>query len=244
MLSSEFRARRERNPLYSLRAFARDLQLSPGILSQVLSAKRGFSRRNAEKVADRLAFSPTQRRRFFGETLPTEFVEIRDDEFRLISDWYCLAILNLARLAQNQAEPSWVADRLGISTREAKEAIERLTRLGYLKVERGKLRRNPQAITTSRDIASTAIRAHHRQNLDRAARALDDVPVELREISSMTLAVRRDRIAEAKAKIVQFQKAFDAEMSSDQPDQVYTLAVQFFPPLPAAKPKSPRGKRA
>ena len=46
-----------RNPRYTLRAFARDLHLSPQVLSMVLNRHRGISNETAARVGERLGLS-------------------------------------------------------------------------------------------------------------------------------------------------------------------------------------------
>src|SRR5258708_1981839 len=64
VLKSELETRCSRNPRYSLRAFARDLELSAPRLSGVLSGKFGLSRDAAEKIAQRLNYSKEETARF------------------------------------------------------------------------------------------------------------------------------------------------------------------------------------
>ena len=59
-LRHSLRERKVKNSGYSQRAFARDLGVSSTALSDVLSGKRNFSEENAQKVAERLSFSPDQ----------------------------------------------------------------------------------------------------------------------------------------------------------------------------------------
>ena len=55
-LLEEFRARRTRNSNYSLRAFARDLDMPASKLSQNLRGLCGISVAKAEKIARKLQF--------------------------------------------------------------------------------------------------------------------------------------------------------------------------------------------
>jgi transcriptional regulator with XRE-family HTH domain len=50
ILISTYQRRKSSNPGYSRNAFARDLQVSPTALSQFLSDKRSFSRRNVQRI--------------------------------------------------------------------------------------------------------------------------------------------------------------------------------------------------
>ena len=57
-LRGELHKRCQKNPNYSLRGFARALQIDPGILSRVLANKRTFSDRVARRVIKNLSMSP------------------------------------------------------------------------------------------------------------------------------------------------------------------------------------------
>jgi len=54
LLNREFESRKARNTKYSLRAFARDLGLSPGTLSEVLKQKRGLPVRSVAGISSRI----------------------------------------------------------------------------------------------------------------------------------------------------------------------------------------------
>jgi uncharacterized protein (TIGR02147 family) len=56
-LKEELELRKARNPRYSLRSFARDLNLSAPRLSDVLKVRYGLSRPAAHAVAERLRFN-------------------------------------------------------------------------------------------------------------------------------------------------------------------------------------------
>src|SRR5689334_9211079 len=57
LLQREYESRCARNSRYSLRAFARDVGLSPGGLSQVLRGRMGLSEKTASRIAERLGWS-------------------------------------------------------------------------------------------------------------------------------------------------------------------------------------------
>jgi len=237
ILWDAFAERRAKNASYSLRAFARQLDISPAALSQVLSRKRDLSKRNALKVADRLALSPSQTSQLLsqirGQQADGVDVEerqlLQEDTFKLMSDWYYIAILNLAKLADNRSDPAWVASRLDISLPEAKNALIRLERLGFIEVREGKLVRTAVSLTTTNGVASSAIRTYHKQNLKRAEASIDRDLVDLRDLSALTMAVHPDEIPAAKEAIQKFKNEFTKLFGSKDPTEVYTLAIQLFP---------------
>ena len=147
-LSEELARRIKAHPRYSQRAFARDLKMSAGELSEVLQQKRRLSVRSALKVARYLSLNPTETKHFSiscSSTARKSLAETLErgswqpmaaddtaglDRFRLVSDWTCFAILNLAECDGFRPVESWIARRLGISGAQARVALGRLERVG------------------------------------------------------------------------------------------------------------------
>ena len=235
LLLIELNRRRNRNALYSLRAFARDLGIGVGSLSEVLSHKREFSRKNLAKILQHLEITQEQRnillkkRSRILKTPEEKYQLLLEDQFKLISDWYYLGILNLAKLKSNKAQPKWIAQRLNIQLYQCIEALERLQRLGLLKIEKNKLIRTSQPLTTSNDLPSIAIRKHHSQNLELAEKSLYRDPVHLREFGSVTMPLNLKNLPKLKNLLLKTRKKAADLVEDSQADQVYTLSFQLFP---------------
>lgn len=241
LLQVELSARRSRNPQYSLRAFARDLGIGLGSISEVMTGKRGLSPKNLMKVLQNLQLTPEQKNNLLNEnkakpTPQDEHQLLLEDQFKLIADWYYIAILNLAKLKTNKASTAWICNRLNIEPHMATEALERLQRLGLLKIEKNKLIRTSNPLTTSRDLPSTAIRKHHSQNLILAEKALHNVPVDLREVGSVTMPVNLKNLTKVKELLLKTRKKVADLLEDTQATEVYTLSFQLFP-LTEVKPK-------
>ena len=59
-LQQEFFQRQRRNPRYSLRAFARDLELSPSTLSEILNGRHRPQAATIGKICQRLSLAPAE----------------------------------------------------------------------------------------------------------------------------------------------------------------------------------------
>ncbi|MEQ1723918.1 MAG: TIGR02147 family protein [Pseudobdellovibrio sp.] len=244
---SELSLRRSRNAQYSLRAFSRDLGIGLGSLSEVMSGKRELSPTNLLKVLQNLNISPEQKASLVKgdkkERTPQEEHQLlQEDEFKLIADWYYVAILNLAKIKTNKGTPRWVSDRLGIDRYLAIEALERLERLSLIKIEKNKLVRTAKPLKTTTDIPSTAIRKHHSQNLVLAEKAIHNVPVELREIAAVVMPVNMKNLTKVKELLLKTRKKAADLLEDDQATEVYTLAFQLFP-LTAVKTSKKGAKK-
>jgi uncharacterized protein (TIGR02147 family) len=252
-LRHAYEERRQRNPRYSQRAFSRFLGISSGRLCELMSGKREIGPALASRISERLALAPNEyqawlhnierrrqsrvRRQRLGALLrPTgpedgAFVELSGDRFRYIADWYHLAILNLARTSDFQSDIAWMAQRLGITEVQAQHAVDRLKRLGLLGEENGKLIRRESQLKSTNEIPSTAIRKNHRQTLELAAESLEEVPMELRDISSMVMAISPRRLSDAKNAVRNFRRELAMLLEEEESDktEVYSLSIALFP---------------
>lgn len=132
-LLAEFSKRQERNSAYSIRAFSRDLGISKTTISDVMRGERRLSALHIETIADRLSLD--EETLTFLKNDDTDISKrnrlvLLEDEFRVIKDWYYLAILNLAKLPNNQYCADWVAERLGLTQELAERSLEELLALG------------------------------------------------------------------------------------------------------------------
>jgi len=235
LLLQELSQRQLRNPSYSLRALARDTGISLTALSDVLAGKRDLSPKNLEKLTTALALSPQQKedlehnRKKSKKNGQNELTLIAEDEFRLISDWYYLAVLNLAKLKDNRSDPNWITDRLGIEPEQAQEATARLLRLGLIKITGKKMTRTAKPLTTTAGIPSAAIRKYHQQNLHLAEKCLQSVPIELRSFSAVTMLANPEKLPKVKKILFKTRNKIADLLEEGPATEVYTLAFQLFP---------------
>jgi len=240
ILLSELTARKQSNAKFSLRAFARGLEVSPSQLSGIISGKRNLTRRQAGKLVEKLALSPGEKRSFltsaFPEIVQTETNQetkrrlLREDEFRVISEWYHFAILHLGEISPNNTNPAWIAKRLGIAEIQALEGLSRLKRLGLVVVHKdGSFKPTEKSLTTTDDIPSEAIKRFHKQNLELAQSKLDTVPIDKREYGAMTISVNPSKLPKLKRMIREFQSRISEELEGGKRKAVYSFSVQLFP---------------
>lgn len=231
-LRAELIERCKSNPSYSLRAFARDLQIEPSALSKIINGKRGVSPDMRVRLGKRLKLTHNQIEAL-ALNVPQvgTYQTIAEDTFRSISDWSHFAILELTKVHGFSSRPSWIARRLGITTAHARDAIARLMRLGFLSDDKGTLKDvSGEITTTGNEFTSIALRNLQKQILRKAIHSLDEVPLEERDQTSMTMAVDSRRMPEAKRRIKEFRRELSAYLESgDQKDRVYNLAISLYP---------------
>lgn len=227
LLQTELSRRCERNPKYSLRAFAKALGLSHATLSQMMSGKRPVSRKSLKKIAESLALGPE--RRALGEPA-TDYERISIDTFSAISDWYHYAILSLLETPDSKLDPRWIARRLGISLAEAGVAISRLRRLDLVERRGGRWRQKGGRLRVDNVEASAAARKFHRQLLTKALESLENDPKPIRDFEGITLAFDPREMPYAIQRLNSYARELAGELQRrGKPSEVYELTVQFFP---------------
>ncbi len=252
-LQQEFNSRCQRNPNYSLRAFARDLDMWPSKLSEVLNEKCGISSGTAKTLSKRLRLSPDESAHFMAlvesehSRSPARkraaiekvkvvgaalgFSELDLERFKVISDWIHFAILELCDVVDFQSNEKWIATRLGVSAGEVKEAVARLRTFGLLATDS-----NGRWVQTTTDLAAPEFfpsrekRNHHAQILNKSMAAIDRFASHERDFSSMTMAIASEQMEEARTAIRTFRRSFTRRFQANKnKDRVFSLAIQFFP---------------
>jgi uncharacterized protein (TIGR02147 family) len=147
--------------------------------------------------------------------------------------WYIPAIRELVALAEFRDDPKWIAGALQppISLAQAKAALATLFELGLLvRDEEGCIKQADPLVTTGSGPHGHHVVNYHRAMISQALRALDDVPRDERDISSVTLSVGeralsqlKERIASFRAEILQMADAFGPA------ERVVQLNIQLFP---------------
>ena len=248
-LKEELAARLARNPLYSIRAMAKSLDVDAGTLSRVLAGKQIPSYKLTVRLTRALALSPQELEAFFGSVsrrqkrrklqrltpLFASHVAIppsRDlsiDLYRIIADWYHFAILELTYVKGFKSDEQWIAKELGISPLEAKLAVDRLLEFQLLKKERGTLVKTEMHLsTTDKHVTTAALRKNQRQFLEKAIDSLDG-KIDTRSSTSMTMAIDPRKIPTAKKMIQEFNQKLCRYLEDGERTTVYNLQVALYP---------------
>ncbi|MGZ3808501.1 MAG: TIGR02147 family protein [Bacteriovorax sp.] len=241
----------KKNPLFSMRAFARMVDVSPAVLSRILSGKRKLTFNLAVRIADALALGPQERELLYSFYLSRSTDGLSDegkkekelsiDCFNAMKEWYHYGITQLFYIEGFREDHKWMAKMLSISELEVKLAIERLIRLEILdRNEDGKLFRTATHFSTTTDIASAGIRHFQKQLLEKAITSLESDDIHERDITSITVAINEDKMKEAKAEIKKFRLHMSEFMGEGEKTRVYNLGIHLIPLSKSSKKLSRR----
>jgi transcriptional regulator with XRE-family HTH domain len=233
-LQKQFTERCKKNPRYSLRAFAKTLDLDASSLSQILSGKRKLSKKGIQNICDKLSATPKELQMFglIENNNETEenYLQVDIDTFSVISEWYHYAILELTYVSGFKTDPRWIAKKLSITVEESKSAIERLKRLGLLLEENGSLIKSSKRLTNNGTVnTSGAHKELQKQIISKALIAVDEVPQDEKDITSMTMAIDTKNLDKARLIIQKFRRDLCELLEDGNQEQVYNLGIQLYP---------------
>lgn len=234
-------SRCKNNPAYSLRAFAKQINIEPSFLSKLISGKRRATPAVIKKVSIALGLNPQETNAYINSAKTKvkinqsqqNFQNLALDHFTVISDWYHYGILELIQVEGFESDISWIAKKLGISKFQVKDALERLERLEMVQIDENQnySTKSVNHTTVNNEYTVAAFKKLQKQILLQALDALDNTPFELRDQSSMTMAIVPELLTEAKMRIKNFRRELCTFLEgSGQPrKEVYQLSVSLFP---------------
>jgi uncharacterized protein (TIGR02147 family) len=255
LLRDALALRIEQNPQYSHRAAARDLRISHTYLSLILAGKKKLPFKRAVVFSQVLKMDEERTRlllrataiqatrdahcRAFLETSigatdsadAEAYAILEIDRFRVLSDWYCVAILDLTLVRSFRPDPAWIAAVLGITASEVQSAADRLERLGLLEITAQGWRKTNAKLAIHTVYPDQAIRSFHAQMIEKAKKALESPAAEdfaAREISGVTMAIDPSRLPEAKKMIQRFHRKLINFLSDGEAEELYQCNFQLF----------------
>jgi uncharacterized protein (TIGR02147 family) len=260
----QFLQLKSRRPQYSMRAFARDLQIPAATLSLILSGKRGLSPEVALKILNKLQVSEEEiKELLYLQSLNHDGNDQQDDHrserlvdsilhSKIIAEWEHFSVLTLLYLpgdcdieSQNALAISayslmHLAKRLDLTVSRAKTVATNLDKAGFIEFDREKniVYGLNQKFKTTQDIPSEAIVAAYINHCEILKEKIHRLNIVEREVTIETLCMSPEDMTEAKKLIRQFRDKFAAKVQKHTPTEIYRLSIQLVP-MSVITPYSP-----
>jgi len=223
---------KDRNPAFSLRAFSKKIDVPHSALSEIFNGKRRLSKKMAHKILEKLNLAEETHQQLMEKIDSTHRYDLIDlQNFKIISHWEHLAILNLLKLKDFIFCPVWISKRLGISKAKVEKSLERLYSSKMLtKNDDGSVQRsNNGNFKTPTDIKDMALQTFTKESFEMGIESLQNTDISKRDFSTVTLTVNQKDIPKAKKLIEEFRYKFDKEIETVPGDELYKLVVGFYP---------------
>jgi len=254
VLKNVYSDRNSVNESYSIRAFAKDLEIAPSTLSEILAGKKNLSSSKAKSVAVKLRL-PMWYQQYFSDlvTIQTRSnklikeqaakrLESFDNNNKLkmmnymtkkaITSWVDLAILEMSYLRGFHACPQYISKKLKVDEEVVKTSLDRLIEIKMLvKDDAGKWADSEPFLSSSDGVTSDSIRVLHLNLLKLFQKKLEEEKnIKNRIMKSAILSVSSE-----KKKLI--EKVMDeaiskianiANDSSQDRDEVWCFSTQFM----------------
>jgi hypothetical protein len=225
-LIAELAREEKRGKPCSLRGLSRTTGISHSLLSQLISGKRPITTKSWTKLTatfPQLAVA--------GATYSdSAYYQLNTTDFARISDWHHYAILSLIETESFRMNFQWIAKRLNISATQARIAVSSLIEMKILAHRGGRWQQitGPLKIENKKPLAPCL--HQQRQLLEKAIASLEKDSFEIRDFSSMTLAINPADIPYARQRIRDFRRELTQELEQrSSQKEVYHLTVQIYP---------------
>jgi len=245
---------------FSIRQFSRKTgYASPNYLRLVADGKRNLSHASIARFAAGLglteeehdgfealvhlgrASNDDERNRYYEKLShhgrhhsPTR--QLEQAQFEVYSSWFVLPVREMLLLPDFEEDPYWISRRLrpSITHAQATRALELLQQTGLaVRDESGCLRPADIKLATPPSVQSLGVRNYHRALLKLSASALDRLPVDSRNITSVTVCLGK-RQYELVSKRIEALRLELLDLIEDDPDdgedrEVHLLGFQVVP---------------
>ncbi|MBN1760721.1 MAG: TIGR02147 family protein [Chitinispirillaceae bacterium] len=168
---------------------------------------------------------------------PYQISRISELQFEHLRAWYHKAIRELLGFYAFDENERYAYRKLAallsppITESEARNSVKLLINLGLLKRnDSGKIIQADRFITTGDEVQDLSVRTFHQAMLDRAKEAVDRIPPEYRDISSLSVTLSDNGFAMMKQELQLFRKRLLEIVKIDShPGNVYQVNFQMFP---------------
>lgn len=255
-LESVYQTAKENTSEYSYAHFSISLGLSSTNAHAVIAGHRNLSLKTGARIANALGLSDSHKRYFLAlirqehaksaaerEEAFLERIELarsslssKLDERRLrfFESWHNAAIIEILRLENASDDPQWLSENLRpvVSVPKIKQSLKLLKELGYLVFDEKLARLYPSEVTisTGDQVERLAILSYHRQMINLAISAMDQISSEDRDISAITIGVSQSLKNQMFEELNRLRKKFlDLAKKEKTPDEIMQLNLQIFP---------------
>jgi uncharacterized protein (TIGR02147 family) len=239
---------------FSYRYMSRQLGIDAGYLVKVLQGQKNLSYQSTPQVASLLKLNKKETEYFkvlvlFGKTKSnTEIAEyfekllhisetkrtsIDADKYEFYKKWYYSVVREVIGFFPFSGDYKALAEMIlpPITPGQARKSVELLERLDLIKKDQGGFYvPTERFITTGEKWRSIAIRQFQEETIQLAKTALDVVPKDERDMSTITLSISREGFEEIKEILKQTRRqVFEVAEKDQNVNGAYQLNLQLFP---------------
>lgn len=258
ILAPYFEKKKALRKKYSLRALARDVQLSPGMVSQVLAKRRNpsqeaigaFAKALRIKGPDLLILKKSailhggrknSAHRILADYIEQDATVLTFRKYKqsdlaslsLMTRWYHMALFELLTCDVPSADERTLQSYLGISLSEMREALGTLASAGLIERRNGRWEKKTLHIEFPEELTQATTRQYHRMMITRTLSIMAEQQriedVKRRRIVGVTVAVNPKNVPKAIEDLNRFLFKMTETLGTGPCSEVYQLNLQLVP---------------
>ncbi len=244
---------KETLPTFSYRNFNRRAGMkSPAHLKLIMDGKRNLTSDSAEKICKGFRLSKKESRFFHAlvnfcqagtydeknlyyqqlvDFTPKKSpATLQSKYYKIYSNWYYLALMEVVRLDNFREDYHWIANKLKppISVPKAKHAMKELEGLGLIsRDEAGRLKKTDEMLATPNVVRSLSITEFHEQLMELSKEAVKMDPVDDREFSAITMAISTEKMAELKDALQEFRRKLHRQLEEGNNNKTEVVNINL-----------------
>lgn len=239
-LNETYEVRKKKNARYSLRSFARDLNISSGRLVSIMQQKELPGEITLGKIFSNLSTSEDKKDKILKDLKRARF-KSKDHSFEKVLDsaqleqmghWETWAIYTLMQRQDFDGTAEWLSQNLDLAKDFVTERLQALVSIGLVRFEDQKYALKVGNVTSGSGIPSKVMRELHKQFIKRGLESIEQVDIQFRDVSGITFCMDPEKMDEARTLITEFRSKMAGLIRSETPkSELYQLSVQFYPLL-------------
>lgn len=158
---------------------------------------------------------------------------IEKQHYQYYSAWYHPVVRELVVSEDFDGSPDSIAERLfpAVTSAQVSKSIELLEQIGFIQKDgNNRYKQSSALISTGPEVQSVVVHNYHKILLDLSKQMMDLLSLQYREVSAMTLGVKKERIPELRSKIREFRQEILKMIAEDtEPEEVVQFNMQFYP---------------
>lgn len=236
LLSLEFDRKKQLNTALTRNKFAKLAGVSSGTMSELLSGRRGWAitPERALAIVEKISTTEEIKNKMLlalGRVPKIEKTLADESKYKFLTSWKHRAVFMALELADAQNNPEDLCRRFSLSMEELHEIYDEGLGCGiFSQDEEGSIKSQKRYWTTQDNVPSEIVRQHHIQNLDQIKSALENIPFQRRDCTSLTFVGSAKKIEAARKELRACYDRINSLMyDQTDNDEVFQLSISLIP---------------
>lgn len=237
-LENAFQIRKKRNSKYSKRAFARDLNMSAGRLTEILNSKRNMTYKVAQNISHILKLSSDEENYLFQlvsqqTNLKTRKIAKRKIKISdQISDFYTWRHHLIMCILQQPFDGDilqYLSQKLNISTSECVSMLNVLEKNKLIIKDINGYKLISEVAFNAYDFENLISKSYYEDLIKEQTRIVKSLNLEQAEVISVIFSLDKKDLLRAKKMIKAFVEMFQVKLDDKKKKEVYGMTILMNP---------------